>query len=163
MLEKLVDLAHGKAELEEFTLLFLFAYAFLLRVPSEALPATAVEGSHALRREGDFLVFKLDRRKNRPEGSRLVRGCWCKESPKTCPLHKLSPLLERCQKGARLFPNLNESNVIGTLRFMLKALQVPKAEEYRTHDLRRGHAKDLQLSGERFICDSHMLCKCCTC
>ena len=57
MLEKLVDLAHGKAELEEFTLLFLFAYAFLLRVPSEALPATAVEGSHALRKEGDFLVL----------------------------------------------------------------------------------------------------------
>ena len=30
---------------------------------------------------------------------------------------------------------------------MLKAVGMPKHEQYRTHDLRRGHAEDLRRSG----------------
>ena len=33
------------------------------------------------------------------------------------------------------------------LRSLLVAVQVPNAEKHRTHDLRRGHARDLQASG----------------
>ena len=33
------------------------------------------------------------------------------------------------------------------LRTMLAILGVPDAMKYRTHDFRRGHAKDLQMSG----------------
>eukprot|EP00973_Karenia_brevis_P080019 11101711-Karenia_brevis.AAC.1 len=34
-----------------------------------------------------------------------------------------------------------------TLRTMLESLGVERAQEYRTHDLRRGHAEDLRVSG----------------
>jgi len=36
---------------------------------------------------------------------------------------------------------------LGSLRAILKALDVEGWKWYRTHDLRRGHARDLQLSG----------------
>ena len=36
---------------------------------------------------------------------------------------------------------------LGSLRDMLSFLEVPEARHYRTHDLRRGHAEDLKLSG----------------
>ena len=42
---------------------------------------------------------------------------------------------------------------------MLECLGVARASEYRTHDFRRGHAKDLQISGEmRLFCAG-----CCSC
>ncbi len=34
-----------------------------------------------------------------------------------------------------------------TLRFILSELKIEQANAYRTHDMRRGHALDLQLSG----------------
>ncbi len=43
------------------------------------------------------------------------------------------------------------------LRFMLGQVGVVKAELFRTHDLRRGHARDLQLSGRRV----HSTCALC--
>jgi len=54
--------AHGK--FEKHAVLFLMSYAFLLRLPSEALPARAGKGSGpaALYLEGDQLVLELDRR-----------------------------------------------------------------------------------------------------
>ena len=63
-------------------MLYLLAYAFLLRLPSEALPAVAGKsgGQSSLYREGETLVLELRRRKNKPNGSKLVRGCWCKQS-----------------------------------------------------------------------------------
>ena len=55
------------AENEKFcrhALLFLVTYAFLLRLPSEALPISVGKGSGpaALYREGDTLVLALKRR-----------------------------------------------------------------------------------------------------
>ena len=65
-----------------YSLLWLLAYAFLLRVPSEALPAVGGKGDYqsALFLDGDSIILELKRRKNKPGGSRLVRTCWCKES-----------------------------------------------------------------------------------
>jgi hypothetical protein len=56
----------GHPNLDTHVMLFLLAYAFLLRLPSEALPITAGEGSGpcALFREGDNLVLELKRRLN---------------------------------------------------------------------------------------------------
>ena len=87
--------------LEQYAYLFLLAYAFLLRLPSEALPVKVgpCDGPATLTLVGDKLVLKLARRcrtlqafacpvmwhacsvrKNRPQGSVLERGCWCTES-----------------------------------------------------------------------------------
>ena len=65
--------------------LFLFAYAFMLRLPSEALPVmcgrvSGDKGQATLWKGDNTLVLVLARRKNKPRGSRLVRGCWCSES-----------------------------------------------------------------------------------
>ena len=72
--------AHGG--IDEYGMLYLLAYAFLLRLPSEALPAAVGRGGgqSSLYREGDNLVLELKRRKNKPCGSKLVRSCWCKQS-----------------------------------------------------------------------------------
>ena len=101
-----------------------------------------------------------------PQGSILTRGCWCHESPVrvslqhalrcwlrvvyqvTCPVHRLGPLLDSLADGECLFPGITASRALATLRMILKALSVDCADDYRTHDLRRGHALDLQLSGE---------------
>jgi hypothetical protein len=139
--------AAGKEEYEDFALLFLLTYAFLLRLPSEAVKVTAFGGGCGLAKEGEFLVLVLKRRKNKPQGSRLVRGCWCTESRETCPLHKLWPLLHARGKGERLFPKVTAGAALKALREILASIGIPRAAEYRTHDLRRGHAKDLQLSG----------------
>ena len=96
---------------------------------------------------GDYLLVVLKSQKNRPDGSRLVRGCWCRECPRTCPVHVLGPLLSKRQSGTKLFPHATAAGALRVLREMLDILGLPKAELYRTHDFRRGHAKDLQLSG----------------
>ena len=50
------------------------------------------------------MVAVLKKRKNKPGGSRLVRTCWCKEDPSTCPLHQLGPWLASKRVGEALFP-----------------------------------------------------------
>ena len=99
--EQIVTAIGEVGGLEQYAYLFLLAYAFLLRLPSEALPVKVgpCEGRATLTLVGDKLVLKLARRyqplhayarsamlsarrvrKNRPQGSVLERGCWCKES-----------------------------------------------------------------------------------
>ena len=62
-------------------------------------------------------------------------------------MHILGPIVTRVPDGTRLFPNLSPAGALAALRTILVGLEVEKAECYRTHDLRRGHALDLQLSG----------------
>ena len=142
-----MSLGDGNMKYKQYSLLFLLAYAFLLRLPSEAIPVTALTGSKSPCMEGDELVLRLNRRKNRPRGSTLRRRCWCDESKATCPVHKLGPLLQNRRQGGTLFPSITAGMALVKLREMMEILREPRAGEYRTHDLRRGHAKDLQLSG----------------
>lgn len=137
------------AGFEKFAALFLLSYAFLLRLPSEALPAVAgsSDAQSSLTREGDQLVLVLKRRKNKPGGSRLCRGCWCEQSKLTCPVHVLGPVLDACAAGDRLFEGITAASALATLRVILEDCGLPNARAYRTHDLRRGHALDLQVSG----------------
>ena len=106
-------------------------------------------------------------RKNRPTGSKLVRSCWCAESKArfsvlpqsmfivkiefcdqlTCPRHVLGELCQN-QKEALPFRSITAANALKVLRVMLGLVGVTDPEKYRTHDLRRGHAKDLQLAGK---------------
>ena len=132
--------------------LFLLAYAFLLRVPSEGLPVVAggadqANEQAALALEGDELVLRLRRRKNRPGGSTLRRHCWCTTCRESCPVHVLGPMLEDRVPGEGLFPNISAASAGAFLKKMLESIGVREAGSYRLHDLRRGHALDLQLAG----------------
>lgn len=134
--------------------LFALCYVFLLRLPSEALPISKVDDGYGggqqaglFLDEEDVLVLVLDRRKNKPEGSRLKRECWCRASPSTCPVHALWPLVNECEGGQRPFAGITADFARSRLREILEVLQIEQACLYRTHDLRRGHAEDLVQSG----------------
>ena len=62
--EKMLEWAKARPELARFGTLFLFAYAFLLRLPSEALPAVkGLQGGQAsCYRDGETVVLELQRR-----------------------------------------------------------------------------------------------------
>ena len=133
-------------------MLFLVTYVFLLRLPSEALPIEVgrVPGKQqqaVLEMDDGKLILTLMRRKNRPAGSKLERTCWCKESCRTCPVHVLGPAVRGIQPGTALFGGIKTAGANSALKDMLGKIGIPKAKEYRTHDIRRGHARDLQLSG----------------
>ena len=148
VLEKLVDLCAASEEHAVYGILFVVTYAFLLRMPSEALPITAGGVSPcSLCRQGSALALSLKRRKNLPGGTKLLRGCWCRQSPKTCPVHIAGPYLDRHGEGQGLFAGVTAASALKVLRQLLAVLKVEGAGEYRTHDFRRGHAKDLQQSG----------------
>jgi hypothetical protein len=132
-----------------------------------------------LYRQGSALVLSLASRKNLPrgnathvfvfrilrvcclllrlQGATLQRGCWCKQSPKTCPVHVVGPYLDQHGEGQPLFAGVTATSTLKVLRQMLGALNVEGACDYRTHDLRRGHAKDLQQSGTLLSC-GHDMC-----
>ena len=64
LVEELMKLGERRAEFKTYSLLFLCAYAFLLRLPSEALPLS-IDGSDTqsvMSLDGDNLVLKLKRR-----------------------------------------------------------------------------------------------------
>ena len=46
-----------------------------------------------------------------------------------------------------MFGCVTAANALSTLRFILAQMGVEQASDYRTHDLRRGHAQDLVESG----------------
>eukprot|EP00973_Karenia_brevis_P011534 1560107-Karenia_brevis.AAC.1 len=73
MVEDMLKKGSENHDLMEPALLFLFAYIFLLRVPSEAIPARHGVGSSKVYIENDELVLELEKRKHLPQGSRLVR------------------------------------------------------------------------------------------
>ena len=153
----LEDMAKWGAEASEvertFVKLFVLAYAFLLRLPSEALPVVAgvkgmvFEANSMLYMSDGKLVLQLKRRKNKLYGSTLVRECWCASSRWTCPVHVVGSWVSRCDVGTRLFGDVTAAKALSTLRRILGLLGVPNSCEYRTQDFRRGHAQDLAESG----------------
>ncbi len=65
----------------------------------------------------------------------------------TCPVHAFGAYLEKHSPGEKLFDGCTASGALAALRSMLETMQVEKFNEYRTHDLRRGHARDMQRAG----------------
>ena len=150
--KEMQEWADANEEYLRYAWLFLLAYVFLLRVPSEALPAVAGkvfgrEAQSVLEHSGEGLRLTLRRRKNKPQGSQLVRSCWCTQCSRTCPVHALGPVVAASPQGESLFEGITPSRASHALKHMLQLIGVANAERYRTHDLRRGHARDLQLSG----------------
>ena len=150
---------------DHLIMLFLCTYCFLLRLPSEALPIvwkdspSTIEGKATMFMENNTLVLLLARRpqrrrectnrercaacvgvrrKNKPEGSRIERPCWCQNSPDTCSVHVLGRWLEDQPNGARPWARVHPCAARDDLRRLLGHLKVPNHMAYRTHDLRRG-------------------------
>ena len=120
--------ANPEQELKNYAYLFLFTYSFLLRLPSEALPVVAggsgrvPESMSVLRYEADQLVLTLQRRKNKPEGSRLIRKCSCRQSPATCAYCRLKPRVESTKDGEPVFPGLTtagRNSIMCTITFRM--------------------------------------------
>ena len=93
----------------------------------------------------------MAKRKNKSQGSHLVRKCWCNASKNaskgTCPVHVLGPFFAKQGVKSHPFVHISADAARNTLRAILKHMGVPKAEFYNTKDFRRGHAFNLQLSG----------------
>ena len=142
-----------RLELEHVAMPFLVTYTFLLRLPSEALPivrgsaGVANNEQSCLYLSGDLLCLKLAKRKNKLHGSLLQRGCLCHSCRLTCPIHSLWPYFEDMQIGHKPFAKITPASALARLRCFLRELDVADAHKYRTHDWRRGHAKDMQMNG----------------
>ena len=136
----------------------LMTYVFLLRLPSECLPVRTasltqgnVQHQAVVQVSRDSITLRLRRRKNKEGGSLLKRKCWCATCSKTCPVHVLGRFLLDLGPDMTPFSIFSAQGVLATLRRWLQVLQVPNALHYRTHDIRRGHARDLQQSGSSLL------------
>ena len=81
----------------------------------------------------------------------------------TCTLHAVKPLLASLHEGEEIFAGITLGDALAVLRMILRGVGLEKAGAHRTHDLHRGHALDLQLSGAcRCACGAGMLCLSCS-
>ena len=62
-------------------------------------------------------------------------------------MHVVGAYLQEFRPGEALFHGISAQDALMKLRVMLAAIRVEKPEQYRCHDIRRGHALDLQCSG----------------
>ena len=63
------------------------------------------------------------------------------------PVHVLGAFFKCLPLCCRPFEHFRHGRALQTLRTYLANIGVAAAREYRTHDLRRGHARDLQSRG----------------
>ena len=154
MVKQIVEHATASGD-KAFAMLCLTAYAFLLRLPSEALPIVVHSRLTTENRERPLLTMvdgsirlELRRRKNRLTPSVLVRSCWCKQCSATCPVHVLGAYVEALPAGAQPFGAYKPGSALAVLRKVLGELHIAEAGAYRTHDFRRGHADDLRRMGK---------------
>ena len=149
----ILDMVSSRPASAVFAYLFLTSYIFLLRLPSEAL-GISFDGSEfrlgaraSLVLVDGLLQLKLARRKNKQFGSVLHRACWCARSRQTCPVHALGNWFAALPKGTEPFKGISAASALSALRGFPTEIGVKDAALYRTHDLRRGHALDLQQRG----------------
>ena len=122
LVQAMLDLSAGRpAEgLErKYALLFLLSYTFLLRTPSEALPALAgmealamiSDANSILFVDGESLVIVLRRRKIKPEGSKLAVKCTCSKGAGWCAYHLIGELVRDTPVGERVFEGLSAAGI----------------------------------------------------
>ena len=149
LLVRLVRLGTSRSELHDLLMVFIAAYAFLLRVPSECLPMAAHSAPKGMEvpvfmLRGREAVLRLPFRKNRLFPTEIVRSCWCSSCKLTCPVHAFGAFMQNLPAGARPFASFNPGQTLLALRELLCELDVEHAMLYRMHDFRRGHAEDLR-------------------
>ena len=151
MVARLVTLCSERPGFEDLGDLFLVAWQFLLRVPSEGIPLQYGDRSElhilpdgrrsALTVDAQFCAhLRLRHRKHRPQGSLLSRPCCCNgERSVLCVGHRLGERSKACSSGdsvvtrsrhdcLKLFHNsLNLLGVLGPERYTWKAFRAGKA------------------------------------
>jgi len=155
MLANMVNRTLAQSDGMRWAMLYLAAYVFLLRLPSEALPmvrgcADSLREGHqsVLYMDDDTLCLYLRRRKNKSTPTVIKRMCTCTGSPALCPVHQLwFKLFEPLDIGTAPWARFTANRVRDSIRSCLGSLRVPNASLYGTHDFRRGHACDLQEAG----------------
>ena len=98
----------------------------------------------AIWRDGDEICVRLLRRKNRPQGSGIMRRrCSCAAGVRTCcAVHTLwERFFALLPDGTCPWAAVSPSQAIVRLRRLLEVLGVPDASAYGTHGFRRGHAE----------------------
>ena len=122
--QQLVQMGAGSDGRRVWSYLYLLAYVFLLRLPSEALPMAAhalPSGSVAVPvlTVGDAEVSVwFSRRKNRLHPSTMKRKCWCRSCKATCPVHVVGGFFAGLEKGAQPFAAFSAGDSLRESRAM---------------------------------------------
>ncbi|CAK0869818.1 unnamed protein product [Prorocentrum cordatum] len=152
---RLVSHLRVSDEGRRFAMLCLAAYAFLLRLSSEALPAVRVEnGAAAACVASAFVVgdqvieLHLSRRKNRESRSALARQCWRDECAATCPVHVLGAWLIGEPAHQPIWAARPPGAARARLRRALGEIGRHGAESFGARAFRRGRAQDIAAGGE---------------
>ena len=152
LVPQMIPLMIGQPELKELVMLFLAAYCFLLRVPSEGLPMAVhadVNGLDVpvLKVAASEVTLHFPHRKNSLIPTSLARQCWCKRCSLTCPVHVLGFYMQSLEPGSQPFAHIKRDQLLVALRTVLAHLNVPDACTYGSHSFRRGHAEDISRRG----------------
>jgi hypothetical protein len=131
---------------------FSWASSFLLRVRSELISLSWEGPSRAellfLEDGSPAVRLRLARRKNRPHGTTLIRGCSCRSLSAMCPVHTLTRWLNATGRSApprsgRVF-TFSYDTFQRRLREGLPAacaVPAPEVVSYSSKDFRRGMAQ----------------------
>ena len=139
----------------DVAMLMCFGYSFLLRLPSEGLPAifdgaAFNERHHAsVCLTSEALGLRLQRRKNSERPVTIWRKCWCQSvaGSRTCPVHILGEYFAKAGVGVRVFAGFSPAGALAASRTAVGAVGVDRPGEFDTKSLRRGHALDLVENG----------------
>jgi hypothetical protein len=133
--------------------LYVMSYWFLLRVPSEGLPACLGEvGVNNRQRVGKQLELEQDkatwhfsRRKNREFPTKAVRPHMCDNGAQLCPVCTLESFvdIEEPKVGDQLFPGVSAKQFNSELRRRMAICGSAQAETFTSKGFRRGQAQDL--------------------
>ena len=158
IVEKIVSRALAEGDVVAASL-YVLAYAFLLRVPSELLPAlvgtsgfkggqvgpntkTVVEVV-----EDKEVRITIRERKNCRTVTTMNRTCTCRSCVATCPVHAAKRLIELLGEGCLPYAGWYPQRVSKDLRRRLRDCGIENVEAFTLHSFRRGRAMDLAEQG----------------
>ena len=135
----------------DVAMLMCFGYAFLLRLPSEGLPAVfdgaVFNAQHraSVCLSAEALGLRLQRRKNSGLPVTIWRKCWChtEGGTCTCPVHVLGAFFVSAGVGKQAFAAFSPADAVAAVRNAVRAVGAERPEEFDAKALRRGHALDL--------------------
>lgn len=147
----------GRSHWPAFAFLAAFAYAFGLRVPSEALPAR--KETLSIRQDSREVVWTFFQgRKHKPLRHSSVRACVCPSSSRRvlCPYHLALEWLAQIPAGGFLFPGdqmcsspISSSKVSNVLKSLGENWGYCNWRRWASHGWRRGVASETALTALR--------------
>ena len=128
---------------EDWLMVFLVSYVFLLRLPSETLPMRTCTNTRDDLKEGHSksevsfdgttLTLRLRTRKNESAPTMMTRTCWCKDCPLLCPIHVFAAWAFRPKPRGVLFEGITPGAATRQLRQRLEEAEILNAMKFTTH------------------------------